>query len=141
MGKGKSQTEVAENVGISQRLVSAIESGDRSGREYMDQIAAYLRVAPATIFPHYDFYTFEEAAELMGVTSSVIIARVDTQKVLPVEEFGGTRLIPKSALDSVQIRRRPVKSKRAVPSGVTFPSSAAAASIPCAMYSRVRISM
>jgi hypothetical protein len=38
---------------------------------------------------------------------------VDKQKVLPFEEFGGTRLIPKSALEGVQIRRRPAKSKRA----------------------------
>lgn len=113
MEKIKSQTDVAKAVGISQRLISAIESGDRSGREYMDQIAEYLREPPSKIFPHYDFYTFEEAAELMGVSSSVISARVDTQKVLPVEEFGGTRLIPKSALEGVQLRLRPAKSKRA----------------------------
>lgn len=85
---GKSQIEVANHIGRKQNLISAIERGDRSGREYMDEIAEFLRVSdPSAIFPYYDYYTFEEAAELMGVSSTLIARRVDDGEI-PAELIG-----------------------------------------------------
>jgi excisionase family DNA binding protein len=108
----KSQEEVATHIGRKQRLISAIERGDRSGREYMDEIAEYLRVSnPALIFPYYDYYTYEEAAELMGVSSTLIARRV-TKGELPHESIGTVRFIPKDALRNVELRKRIGKTKR-----------------------------
>lgn len=111
IAQGKSQTDVANHIGRKQNTISAIERGARSGREYMDQIAEYLRVDPSAVFPYYDFYSYEEAAELMGVSSTLISRRVD-ENALASETISGMRLIPKSALDGAELRKRSSKSIR-----------------------------
>lgn len=109
---GKSQTDVANAVGLKQRTISAIERGDRSGREYMDAIAEFLRVGdPSAIFPYYAFYSYEEAAELEGVSSTLIARRVD-EGALEATRIAGMRLIPKGALEGAELRKRSSKSIR-----------------------------
>jgi len=94
---GPTQLALANQVGIAQTTIAAIENGIISGRGYMDSIATHLGVTdPGLIFPYYGYVSSSEAAREFSLPAHAITLKVNEGE-LPHEVFGGMKLIPRTA--------------------------------------------
>jgi len=121
---GLKQMDIACAVGIGQTTVASIEKGHLSGRDYMDSITDYLcrsahvlghlGFSPEHIFPYYGYITYTQAADILGVSSTLVSRRVE-EGVFTSHRIGSTRLLLKSEVESVggeSLRRRSGQSYR-----------------------------
>lgn len=111
--KGYTQRDIQTAIDIGQTTLSAIERGRISGRKHMDAIARIIHANAKDIFPYYDYLTFEEAAEELGVSSTLVSRRVKEGK-LKYHQKGNLKFIKRSDIKNENIKKRTRPSIRQV---------------------------
>ena len=111
--RGYSQSDIAEMVGLSQNTIYQIERGALSGRKHMDSIGYAIKMPPNLIFPYYEYLTYSEAAEKVGVSSTLIAKRVEDGSI-EASVVGGVKMVKREDLQISTIKKRPLRSIRVV---------------------------
>ena len=109
--KGFSQTDLADQVGLSQQTILQIVKGILSGRKHMDVLSSMLKAPGLSVFPYYEFVTYTEAAQMLGVSPTLISKRVD-EGIVKAESFGNVHMIHRSNVSESILRRQRVSIRK-----------------------------